>query len=270
MSTLFPWLRIVLGVLIYIAFALGASVAIRKAGQDVKEMQGRSSLMILNIGSITNLCVLVVILLLVRFLDRQPLGALGLGFNARQIAFSIVAVIAICLLALAFVMVLKWMGKIQFRARSPVTGAAGMKGMFAGWIMLLAVALQEEALFRGYLTLNLRGYGAVVILTVTTLVFAGIHVLTNRVSLTQFIGWLIGGAVLGYAYLLTGSIWVAIVLHFVTDMINVLVFDILGEHSVVAITPVLTANHRAVYRIGYALVLVAALLVFFGPTLAIS
>ncbi len=73
-----------------------------------------------------------------------------------------------------------------------------------------------------------------------------------------------------YAYLITGTIWVPVVLHFATDMINVLIFDILGESSIFEITPSLTAGHRAGYRVVYALALVIALLVFFGPSLSIS
>jgi hypothetical protein len=66
-------------------------------------MEGRTSQLVLAIGAIANLCVLAVTLLLLRFLDRRPLAALGLSFFGRDLIFSIVAVAAIFALAVAFI-----------------------------------------------------------------------------------------------------------------------------------------------------------------------
>ncbi len=270
MSLWLPWLRIALGILTYIVIALGASYFIRKVGEDIKSFKGRSSLLVLAIGMIANLCILFVTILLVRFLDRRSLAALGLSFSNRDAVFSTTAILVICGLALAFILYLNKTGKNQIGIQSPLKGSTGKWGGLAVWATLLVVALQEEVLFRGYLTLNLLNFGPLVIIAVTTLIFAGIHVLTNRVNFYQFSGWLIGGAVLSFAYLITGTLWVPVLLHFATDMINVLFFDIMGEFSLFEINPSLNAEHRIGYRVMYALALVIALLVFFGPSLSIA
>ena len=132
------------------------------------------------------------------------------------------------------------------------------------------MAIQEEVLFRGYITLNLRSYGPVVIIIVSTILFVAIHLLTNHTNFYQLISWFLGGAVLAYAYLISGSIWVSIVLHFATDMINMVVLDIAGQYSLFTISPSLGERQRAAYRVIYAVVLVVAFIVFYGVQIKIA
>ena len=270
MNALLPWLHIALGVLVYVIFALLASVVAQKAGQNMKEMEGRTAPSMIAIGMVGNLSILVVILLLVKFYDPHSISALGFSFGLRSLTFTLVALFFISVLALFFVLWLRRSGRVEVEVHGPARNAAELGDLILGWLLLFVVAAQEEVLFRGYITLNLLQYGPWIILLITTGIFAGIHVLTNRVSFYQLLSWLIGGAILGYAYLVTGSIWVPIFLHFATDLINVLVFNIVGQSSLFTITPSLTAGHRAGYRVAYALALAATLLAFYGPTLAIS
>jgi Type II CAAX prenyl endopeptidase Rce1-like len=106
-----------------------------------------------------------------------------------------------------------------------------------------------------------------VIIFVSTLVFAAIHLLTNSANFYQILSWLISGAILAYAYLISGSIWVPIVIHFATDLTNVFVFNNIGQLSFFTITPAPTDRHRALVRAAYAILLLAALLAFYGPAL---
>ena len=135
-------------------------------------------------------------------------------------------------------------------------------------IVLVAVAVQEEVLFRGYLTLALGGLGLTYVVAGTSALFVLVHLPTNRVSRWQLSSWSIGALMLIAAYLVSGSIWVAIGLHFVTDAINVVVFRITGSHALFAFDSALSDAERASYRAFCAVLVGALLLVWYGPRLS--
>jgi hypothetical protein len=74
-NNLLPWIHIFLAILAYILIALLASAITRKLGGNLKEMEERSSPRVLVTGAIANLCVLAITLMLLRFLDGQPVGS---------------------------------------------------------------------------------------------------------------------------------------------------------------------------------------------------
>ena len=263
-NDLLPWIHIFLAIFAYILIALLASVTTRKIDGNLKEMKERSSPRVLVVGAIANLCVLATTLMLLRFLDGRPVSALGFSFSSQDLIFTIVSIAAIFALAVAFIGFLRRTGRCQVEMHSPVKDMAGTWAMIAGLTVLLIVAIQEEVLFRGYITLNLLSYGPVVIIIVSTILFVAIHLLTNRTNFYQIVSWFLGGAVFAYAYLISGSIWVPIMLHFATDTINMVVFDIVGQYSLFTISPSLGERRRAAYRATYAVVLVVAFIVFYG------
>ena len=267
MALILPWLRIVVGVLVYIVFALLASYVTRKAGGNLKEMGGRTSQVVIIIGAVTNLLVLIATLLLLAFWIGWPISALGLSFTSRDLFVSIIGVAAIVALALALVQWLHSTGRSRVTSHQPLRGSSGLSGLIVLALVLFIVALQEEVLYRGYITLNLLDSGPVVIILTSTLVFAAIHLLTNRANFYQILSWMISGAIFSYSYLISGSIWVPIVIHFATDLTNVLVFNIVGQLSFFTITPAPTDRHRAFVRAAYAILQLAALLAFYGPAL---
>ena len=269
MNDLLPWIHVFLAVFAYILIALLASVITQKVGGNLKEMEGRSSPWILAIGAIANLCVLAITLILLVFLDGQPVSSLGFSFSPKDLTFVIVTVTAISTLAVVFVSFLRRTGQRQVETHTPVKDVAGTETMIATLAVLLIVAIQEEVLFRGYITLNLISYGPVVVIIVSTILFAAIHLLTNRANFYQIVSWFLGGAVLAYAYLISGSIWVPILLHFATDAINMVVFDIVGQYSFFTISPSLGERQRALYRVTYVVVLAVAFTAFYGLSIKI-
>jgi hypothetical protein len=70
--------------------------------------------------------------------------------------------------------------------------------------------------------------------------------------------------VLVLSYLLSGSIWVPVILHYATDTNNVLIFNITGQSSIVQTTPAVTEGQRAVFRVIYGLVIAAILFIIYG------
>ena len=71
-------------------------------------------------------------------------------------------------------------------------------------------------------------------------------------------------------HLISESIWMPIMLHFATDVINMVVFDIVGQYSIFTISPSLGERQRAIYRAIYAVVLVVAFIVFYGLQIKIA
>ena len=270
MNLLLPWIRIFLAVFAYIVIALLASAIIRKIGQNLKEMKGRTSPRVLFIGAIANLCVLGTTLLLLLFLDKRPISSLGILLSNKDLAFAAIGSVTILILAAAYVGLLKQSGRFQVNPNKPFKKFGETINFFGGVIVLLIVALQEEVLYRGYITLNLLSFGPLVVIVTSTIIFTAIHLLTNRGSFYQILSWLVGGAIFSYVYLITGSIWVPVILHFATDLTNTLVFNIAGQFSLFEISPPITARPLASFRVATAVILVGVLLALFGTAIRLA
>lgn len=136
--------------------------------------------------------------------------------------------------------------------------------------VLVVVAVQEEVLFRGYVTLNLIRFGWPVVLVVSTVSFVAVHLIANRVNPTQILRWTLFGGTLGVAYLLSGSIWVPTALHLNIDLLNVVAFGIAGRYAVVTLTPPLTERAQATHGVIVSVAVTVLLLGTYGPAVGIS
>ena len=260
------WIRILAAVAVYLLVALLTSALVSRRGRNLKEMDERGSSAVLLIGAVANLVVLGAVLLFLVLVDQRPLAVLGLGFTRQDVVFTIAAVLLTPASAGAFIGVLQRNGRLEVEANTLPAGSAGRLLTLAA--VLLVVASQEEALYRGYITLNLVRHGPEVVLLVSTLVFAAIHFPTNRVSPAQVASWLFGGFILGWVYLESGSIWVPISLHFIMDMTNVVVFGVAGELGLAKLSRPLSDMDRALYRAGNVALIAAVLLGVYGLRLA--
>ena len=270
MNLLLPWIRIILAVFAYIVIALLASTIIRKTGKNLKEMGNRTSPKVLFIGAIANLCVLGTTLLLLLFLDNRPISSLGILFSKKELTFTAIGSVTILILATVFVGLLRQSGRFQVKQNKPLNNFSETVNFLGGVIVLLIVALQEEVLYRGYITLNLLSFGPTIVILASTIIFTAIHLLTNRVSFYQILSWLIWGAIFSYVYLITGSIWVPAVLHFTTDLTNMLVFNIAGQFSLFEISPSITARPLASFRVATAVVLIGILVTLFWTVIRLT
>ena len=228
-------------------------------------MASRTSLVVLIVGGIANLLVLAATLVLLVFWVGRPVAALGLSFSAPHASATLAGVVIIVASAVSFVAWLGRTGRAHVAPNRPVTDIPGTISLIAGVVVLFIVALQEEVLYRGYVTLNLLNLGPLVIVLASTILFTAIHLLTNRANFCQILSWAVSGAVFAFVYLISKSIWVPVGLHFAIDLTNMLVFDIAGRLSMFTITPALTDRRRAAYRVASAVVLVVTLLAFYAP-----
>jgi membrane protease YdiL (CAAX protease family) len=270
MTILRPWIHIAIAVSIYIFFALAASKVIQKIGGNVKEMKERSSGIILLVGGITNCLVLIITLLLLNFLDARSISDLGIAYAGNDVIFTFLGVLIIFSLASAFVLITGCNARFISLLHIPFKNRSELGNLSGVLVILFFVALQEEILYRGYITLNLLSYGPTVIIIVSAVIFTTIHLFTNRADIYQLMSWLIGGAILSYIYIVSGSIWVVIILHFTIDATNVIVFNIIGKYSIFPSAPQLSKSKLTTYRLAYTFILIIMLLTFYGPVFNIS
>lgn len=263
-------INICLSIIIYFVFALAAAKIIKKTGGNLKDFKNRVSVNILLIGAVGNILILVSVLFLLKFFNKQPINSLGVEFSFKRLIFSAAIVFLNILSAVIFNYWLKHKHNVSLKIHSPFNGIHEAAGLIMGIIVLFIVAAQEEILFRGYITLNLLTYGVPAVIIISAFIFAAIHIFTNKVSFYQFISWLWGGAVFSYVYLVTGSIWVPIIFHFAIDINNMLLFNIAGKYSFVTISPAISDKHRAVYKTITSLITMAILISFYGMQIRIN
>ncbi len=104
------------------------------------------------------------------------------------------------------------------------------------WLALLANGLAsvgEEALFRGYFLTGLtRAWGPWIGLVVMSIPFGASHLLVHGASDTDALVFTVmlalPGAVLGWSYLRSGSLWLAMGIHFTWDLLQDDVFNLTG------------------------------------------
>lgn len=97
-----------------------------------------------------------------------------------------------------------------------ITGWGSISGMLAVAGMMCAIAVSEEVFFRGVVFRLLRGrWGTPVALGVSAILFGLVHLVNPDASLWGAFAIMIeAGIMLGAAYLATGSLWLAIGVHF--------------------------------------------------------
>ena len=265
MTTVIPWVRVALAVAVYLVVAVGASALIRRVGSNHRDMAARTGRAVAVIGLGANLLVLGLVLLMVRVVDGRPLGDLGLAVDARDAYVIAASLVVIVGLAAVYLIRLRAGGASDIRRRRAAPGRApDVTGGLLLVLVLVAVALQEEVLFRGYFALNLLPHGWAVVAATSTIVFAAIHLVTNRADPAQVASWLIGGALFVLAYLVSGSLWVAIVLHLAADLTNVVAFGVAGKYSPWTIDPAPTSTWRASYRAVSSAAVVLVVLLGYG------
>ncbi|MDT0158042.1 CPBP family glutamic-type intramembrane protease [Microbacterium sp. ARD32] len=97
-----------------------------------------------------------------------------------------------------------------------ITGWGSITGALVAAGTMIAVAVSEEVFFRGIVFRLLHSrWGAVIALIVSSGLFGLIHLLNPGATLAGALAVAVeAGLLLGSAYLLTGSLWLAIGLHF--------------------------------------------------------
>jgi len=165
--------------------------------------------------------------------DRRPFSLRELGWESgtRGAKLFAAGILLNALLGVAIVGTILITGWQQIEIFGiPEYGLATVAGyLVLTAILMLAVGIGEETLFRGYIQTDLmRKYGNTPALIVTSLIFAAIHIVMlisgQEVSPLSIFNIFIASLVMGYLYVITGSICASIGFHFFQDLLAAGIF----------------------------------------------
>ena len=163
--------------------------------------------------TLTSIMATVAGAIVLRFLDKRPVAALGIGVSGatpRHVALGI-AIGAAALLAAA--------GAMFATAALHYVPDDGTAAQWAGTVaedfaFFTVAAYAEEVVFRGYLfQVLVQWIGAPIALLVTSIGFAFAHTDNPDVGAFALLNIALAGVLLGIAYLKTLSLWFATALH---------------------------------------------------------
>ncbi|SDC03851.1 CPBP family intramembrane glutamic endopeptidase [Williamwhitmania taraxaci] len=151
----------------------------------------------------------VVIYLFLKYIDKAPFKTLG--FSSKGKARHLIAglLLGTGLISIG-ILVLMAAGMITLTVTNP-----NLVWIFASMILFVIVAVNEEAMTRGYLLRVLMESGNKYwALIISALIFALLHGLNPNISLTALINLFLAGVLLGVYYIHYKNLWFSIGLHF--------------------------------------------------------
>lgn len=167
------------------------------------------------------------------FIDRRPspLKELGLTPGPQAVKMFLAGIVINVLFGAVTVAIMLLTGWSRIEENGLlIYGLAAIAGSLAITIVLMFfVGLGEETLFRGYFQTDLtRKHGPVAALIITSLAFAGLHIFFlipgQEISPLSIAGIFFASLVMGYLYIITGTIWASIGFHFCQDVLGAGIF----------------------------------------------
>lgn len=194
-----------------------AAAAIISPGLLSNIQQLAASFDVLAVSSIlTAPIILTITWLFVVYLDRRPFETLGYALQGTwtaEIGLGLALGIGMPLLVFAIYYAVGW---TQVTG-SLLTQPPGRSALILAETVLamIAVAINEETIVRGYVLQILKvRYGVTAALVVSTLFFAIAHSANPGTTFMSFLGVFAAGLMLGYAYLASGRLWLPLAIHF--------------------------------------------------------
>ena len=250
-------LEIVSAVGVSILLSILALKSIRWTGADLKDFKQRNRVDFLSIAALFNLMFIAGVGLLLHFWEHAPLHALGFRLHPKDLAFVLLVNVISAGVAVLFLRALHRADKVDFQWNpGTFSGWRGILSSSLGFLVLFIAALQEEVLFRGYCTFVLRPYGFWFCLIISNLTFTFWHFLTNKVSLLQTVDWVLGGVMLFLIYWWTESVWMAALIHFGRNMINVVLFNISGQNALFKFDHPIPPAQKSIFTAIYTLLII--------------
>ncbi len=241
-----------------------AMLTIKLTAIDLKDIRQRNKPLVLIIAGIFNLLFILAVKCLLLFWDHQPLSVLGFSFHIPDIWFVLTGLVLSIGLSLGYVWMLNKYKVISItRVKNYFSQVESLPVMFLVFLVLFIAALQEEILFRGYFAYILLPSGFFYALIISATIFTLWHFLTNKVNMFQAIDWFLGGIMLFCIYWLSGSVWVAAIIHFSRNLTNVIVFGIAGTNSVISFERPIQPRYKTYYTIIYTVIIILWGLVYY-------
>jgi len=202
-------LRVLVFIVLYIAVLLMTGVVSGILITELQKQTSRFDIPVFYYGMIISFAAgLFVVFLCCRFIDRRSIKSLGLqwkGFAKERISGFLIGVV-LC----GIISIVLWLMQIVQWFTDDVDAA----GLLIALILMMAVAIIEELVFRGYILNNLlQSMNRNAALGLSAIIFAVLHSLNPGFNLTAFLNILLAGLVLGVNYIFTRNLWFGMMLH---------------------------------------------------------
>ena len=205
------WLR----ALIYFIIIMFAEFGLHKGGLyliDVFHWQATNDddqLLQLAFRFSINCAAIVLITLLIRkFIDRKSFLSLGFSFKGYRNEAAIGFCASAALLGIGTLLLIAT-GAIFY------TDFDFSLSLLSGVVLMIAVAISEEVIFRGYILSNLMlSANRWIALSISSAIFALVHIGNPGISALAIINIIIAGFLLGLNYIYTKNLWFSIFFHF--------------------------------------------------------
>jgi membrane protease YdiL (CAAX protease family) len=215
---------------------------------DMKDFSQRTGPKFMMIALLANLLFIYTIYLLLKLLDGRDISTLGFSFTSKAAIISAFAALLTLFTAVSYIYGLVYLKKYQVRLASHCFIQKDESVAFIlSFMVLFVAALQEEVMFRGYFSYILQRYNTITVMFLSTVIFTVWHFIGNKVNFYQAIDWFLGGLLLYYVYIKSGSIWVAAIVHFSRNLTNVILFNIANKHSLLQWNQSIKTNHKTLY-----------------------
>lgn len=199
------WLRALLFLIVYLLFLIFGGTIIELLRNRIPEVNAQLTYISIALNIVASL---ILTLLFRKLIDKASIKSLGFGWKgfARERSIGCLTGVFLCLV---IAIVLWVMQLLQWYVEDiPV------QGLFTSFIIMIAVALAEELVFRGYVLNNLmESMKPQAALLLSAIVFAILHSLNPNFNLTAFLNILLAGLLLGINYIFTRNLWFSIMLH---------------------------------------------------------
>jgi len=249
--------RLVVVILISTVLSIIAMQVIKLTGAYLKDFKQRNKPLVLTIAGFFNLLFIIAVAFILKIWDHEALSILGFSIQINDLIFLFTALVLAIGLAFLFVWYFHSQKVISVSwSKRENKSQADPMSLILVFIILFIAALQEEVLFRGYFAFVLKPLGFYYALLISAVVFTAWHFITNKVNVYQTIDWFLGGIMLFYIYWISGSIWVAALVHFSRNITNVIVFNISGNQFILSYEKPLPPQNKTIYTITYSLIII--------------
>ncbi len=190
-------------------------------------------------------------------IKKEKLSVVGLPFGttfnkkaSKYLVMMFLPVMIISAIAINYIsLFIQGMLGIEFTSNISGITLYGVKETLLGVLSIAVVpAIIEETIIRGIVMQPLRKYGDVFAIIASAGLFACMH--GNMVQIPYTI---IGGLLLGFLVVATGSLWPCIVLHFINNLYSVIVVSVndnFGETPSIIVTAIMILGFIIIGLIG--------------------
>jgi hypothetical protein len=155
------------------------------------------------------LATITVVAMFREWVDKESFRSLGFKLKDAGKDWAVGLLLGLVMISAGFILL------IILKEISWAGTKVDLSSLLLSVVLFLAVAFNEELIFRGYILSNLmRSMNRYVALVVTSVLFSLVHLGNDSFSWFSFLTILLAGLLLGLPYLYTKSLWLPVALHF--------------------------------------------------------